>query len=249
MRRLIPLLLVLGACTSATEEVEPVDSAPSAPTTSVTQPSTTTTQPTTTTTDEGCVERDGLRKNPRGFICPPRLWAEGFPEFGDPTHLPGRYETRFFEPALSFQRAERFISLGENPGEAVALDGGTFTPWTYAIGSDLVDDVRSVDLGAVELISDVLQSEVDILGGPAVQIDFVVAQDCETFTGECRIPTFDDLHITIESWTEGDRVRLLILDRPERTVAFEITAEAEEFDTYWTEVARPILDSIEFLDQ
>jgi hypothetical protein len=242
------LVLLLAACSTAGGD--PTTTAPLAEpsTTTTTAPTTTTTTEPTTTTVEECTERDGLVRNSRGFICPPWLWAEGFPEFGDPTHLLGEYETRFFDPALSFAREERFLSLGENPGSSVALDGATFTPWVYAIATDRLDEVRSVNYAELEWIADLRTTEIEAYGAPATQIDFQIAEECESFTGECRIPVFDDLHISIESWTSGDRVRLLLVDRSNGPIGFEITASDGEFDTYWTEVAQPILDSIEFLD-
>jgi hypothetical protein len=177
------------------------------------------------------------------------LWFAGLPEIGEPLHLPGTYETQFFDPAFEFTRSDPFTTYGENPLTAVALDGASFPPWVYAISSGYVDDITALDLEAFEWVGGLAETPVEIVGYPATQVDFVITQQCEGFTGECRIPLFDELHIGQASWQEGDKVRLLLVERAEGPVAFEVVASAEEFDSYWTTTVVPLLESIVFSDE
>ncbi len=50
-------------------------------------------------------------------------------------------------------------------------------------------------------------------------------------------------------FAENDRVVTLEVDVPGGPVTILVRSPEPSFDTYWTEVAQPILDSIEFLDQ
>ena len=52
----------------------------------------------------------------------------------------------------------------------------------------------------------------------------------------------------IWGWPPDQNVRLLFIDVPGGPLGFEIHADQTRFDQYWSEVAEPILASLELHD-
>lgn len=259
-------LLVAACSTAGGDTTTTVSGVEPSSTTTTSAPSTTTTESATTTTVDECSERDGVLRNSRGFVCPPYLTPlEARPSFGRPRveqHLPGVYRTRLATPAFSFRRAERFESFGEGPAY-LQLDekGNWFDEQTNSGGvlafpsSDTFPrftDMKPVnrDDGFVWLVD--LTVREDVVGGHPATIS--------TFTVVCRDPAdavnsdlclFGELAPALD-WgqADGQRTALVVIEHSSGplTVIAE-TYNADAFDAYWTETVRPILDSIEFLDQ
>ena len=257
MRRLVPLVVLLAACSTAGHDTTttPPHVEPSTTSTTLSILTTTAAESTTTKAEE-CVERDGVLRTSRGFVCPPYLAAVGT---DGGSYLPGDYETRLFSPRLRFTRADRFETVGENAQQVgldnpPAIDG--IPPITRRIDAFAGDAAVAVaDLPNLQpgnrpddwdWTTDVRTSEV-LIGG--------IAAHLTTFTAVCiHEPGFADpvCHLEMPApgpWTHNHRagIAIVVVETPE---PLTILAEAgRDFDTYWTEVAQPILDSIEFLDQ
>ena len=267
MRRLLPVVLLLAACTGTAEETT-ATTAPLAepPTTTTRAPSTTTTEPTTTTTGEECVDRDGVRRTSRGFVCPPHLiglmerGGSGRPDrrqranslIAGATHLPGTYATRQFENPMRVTRVEPFQSDGESPAvltfdfpsgkEMVGFAGEAATQ--MAALPDATPDNRPEGF---EWKADVSSQALTVDGRPGIVTEYRV---------ECLVD--DNAHCNfqidgLQRWSQihGSRVAVVVVEMSddEMLTVVVMTEDAASFDTYWTEVAQPILDSIEFLDQ
>ena len=260
------VVLVLGACSTAggdTTTTTPPLAEPS--TTTTASPSTTTvTEPTTTTTVAECVERDGVQRTDRGFICPPHLAPLESESHG---YLPGTYTTRLLRPALRFSQPDRFRSHGESPVLAILDHDGSAAllprQGMAAIGGSAADGLfgvsdttpRQHDDGWDWAIAETPVREVQTAGTQALGTSFVtrcwdgVSDPTRISNLQCSF-SLPDSGLPGGSWTylDGQRVTQFLVDTQEGSVLIEIRADEEDADTYWAEVARPILDSIEFLD-
>ncbi|MDX1748588.1 MAG: hypothetical protein R3324_21865, partial [Halobacteriales archaeon] len=261
-----PLLVLLAACSTAGEDTTTTAPLAEPSTTSTTTTAqSTTTEPTTTPTEEECVERDGVLRTRRGFVCPPHLkLLEAVPGFGLASvehHLPGEYRTRLATPAFSFRRTDRFESFGEGPAYLqldekgnwfdVSTDSGGILAFPSSETFPRFTDMQPVNrTEGFDWFVDLTVQEQMIGGHPAT---------ISTFTVVCRDPTgvvdsavclFGELAPALD-WGQVDGQRTAVVVIENRSGPLTILAEthnADDFDTYWAEVAQPILDSIEFLD-
>jgi hypothetical protein len=257
------LVLSLAACSSAGGE--PTTTAPltEPSTTSVRAPSTTTTTEPTTTANDECADGDGdgVLRNRRGFVCPPHLRTLEFIRLNAPAigiYLPGTYETRLFSLPLRFTRDEQFTSLGEN-AQSVSFEypSGNSRPgmdaWTGDAARQFgnLSDMRPVNRPDDWVwTEDIETGQVQVDGYPAAVTVFTANCLDETKTVQVdvcflNIPALGDVAINL---THGERTAMIVLDSPE-PVTFTVSSDARHFDTYWNDVALPILDSIEFLDR
>jgi hypothetical protein len=248
------LVLLLAACSTAGGDTTTTAPLAEPSTTTTTAPATTATQATPTTSEEECVERDGVLRDGRGFICPPFLTAGPEGHF----YLPGEYETRLFQPRLRFSRTDRFESDGENAERAgldnpPPIDGippitsriDAYTGDTALAVADLPDNSPSNRPDDWEWTADARTSGMQIGG---------VTAHLTTFTAVCLDePEFTDPICSFlmpgpDPWSHvhGAVISIVEIDTAEHLTI--IVEAGRDFDTYWTETAQPILDSIEFLD-
>jgi hypothetical protein len=97
--------------------------------------------------------------------------------------------------------------------------------------------------------TDVTMSETTVGGHPAT---------LTRFTTNCPEPDisgfdwclFDDEALSEEAdgLIDGEELALVVVHLPGGPFTIVVRDEASTFDTYWADVALPILDSIEFLD-
>jgi hypothetical protein len=248
VKRLIPLVLLLAACTAVAE-----DTTTTAP---LAEPSTTTSTTalttTTTTTDEECSERDGVLRTSRGFVCPPSMVDRGVGIGGDESqiHLGGSYETRLFLPRFSFTQPAMFRSRGES---VMALDLDFTCPIEdctrkiTAFSHDVAEEIIGEDPAQrLSFASDLRRTLTRIGGVPADRLDFSLsATDCDELRAcALLLPSLADEPVGLGRDT---RNVLFVIETPTLMVIL-VEARTVLFDAYWTEVAEPILDSIEFLD-
>ena len=256
MRRLLPLVLLLAACTSVAGNT--TTTAPVAePSTTTTVPSTTTTGPTSATTEEGCVERvgDGVLRNRRGFVCPPHLVGWDGTQFNPnpPIHLPGSYETRAFAVPLSFVAPVPLPSNGDSNSLVQIFQGpnddtaSSYPPrssmrvWTDDAAAWIATIPESAwDWGEA---TDVTLTEVTVGGLEGARHDFTCHRPEGT---DCVAGDLTGIPI---GYRHGQHVTIIDVATPAGQAVFEVFADPARFDEFWTEVAGPILDSIEFLDQ
>jgi hypothetical protein len=249
------LILVLAACSTAGGDTTTTALPAEPSTTTTTTPSTTITEPTTTTTVEECTERDGVLRTRRGFVCPPTLGQFVSVENTD-FHLPGVYETRAFDPRLRFTRTTRFTSIGEHAEHLVldlSDDGGI-----YVMSGSFGDGIASLP----ERIPNLAPEDWNWVGGPVsttISIDEVPATRTD-FTARCDFPQTqdrgcvfldDDVSLAgLPPWGHGhgDKITYIRVHHPRQEFTIVVETGPEAVNTYWTEVAQPILDSIEFLD-
>ena len=253
--------LILAACSPAGGDTTTTASLPAPSTTSSTtaRSTTTTTEPATTTIDE-CVDRDGdgVLRTARGFVCPPTMAVFGAEVIQDVSvaqqYQPGTYVTRHLTPRLSFTRSGRFRSTGEDPGRTVAMDSqpaGSDRPerirFVEAFTGDLATGLRDHPWETVAWAADLQKGETELAGRRATWIEFTVdGEGCSGLAPVCLAESGDG---PLWSWNIPQRVRLVFIEVHEHLVTVNVQAHPDVFSTYWTETARPILDSIEFLDQ
>ena len=201
---------------------------------------------------EECVEQDGILRTRRGFVCPPTMPVFDVDELAE-RHLPGTYVTRLFHPPISFTLPGPTWSRGERLGfvEIDFLDRGPRAVAERGLriyGEEIAREViptgeqREDEWSVTETL---LRTSVDIWGYEARQIDFQLGEACRS---GCNM-TVQGTRQSQFTWDHTHHVRLLVVPLPDGSLAIEVFTPDSEFDTYWTEVAQPILESIEFLDQ
>ncbi len=243
---LLVLLVVMSACSPPAGSAETTTSTVSASTTS-TSP-TTTTLAVTTSTEPECVELEGVLRDSRGFVCPPNL-TQGQSDADTVGYLPGTYKTRIFEPAFTHTRQTNFQAGGEN-SLLVNLDyrpncqNEECTRSVFALSPDFASQLRVYQFQDLDWVQDLTTTEVELWGYSGTQIDFTV-DICPSEGNGCFvvIERVDRWH-----YLDGSNNRLLFVDVPGGPVGFQISAHHPRFDLYWSEVAEPILASIEFND-
>ncbi len=234
------LLLVVASCSKPGESGEvptsPSTTQPASPAES--EPGTTATSTPTTSAEPECTEREGVLYNTRGFVCPPHMKPGRF--FSDAIgYLPGTYTTHLFEPGFSFTQEAAFQSGGENLG-LVAIEE-TSNRALYAFAPDPAGELLAFPFDSLPWVQDLVVSPVEYWGASGTQIDFTV-NDCPAVGCLINISSFVEAY----GWVDGARVRLLIIDVAGGPIGLEIATDASRFDQYWSEVAEPILTSIEF---
>ena len=247
------LVLVLAACSTAGEDTTTTTAPLAEPltTTTTAATATTTTEGTTTTTVEECVERDGALRNRRGFICPPHLAP-----FGETVgYLPGHYETQILRPSLGFSLPGRMRSPGEARSVLPFCDADTnCIPAVMFWTGDNARTFQSLDYPDAVFVSNLTTTETRLGGIPATRLDFEVERDpCpDEFTAgaPCFVIRVPEPPPGNAQWAfqPGGRFVLIHVSEIDPPLTVFIEASTVTFDTYWTEVAQPILDSIEFLD-
>jgi hypothetical protein len=251
------LVLLLAACSTASGNTTTTTAPLAEPSTTSTTPSSTTTEePTTTTTVEECVERDAVLRNPRGFVCPPHLRTIELTGGGNASpetsiHLPGTYTTRLFDPGFTFTNTNQFASAGELPTTAQldTCDGYNCPPLLIAWSGTAARWFRDLPLEDLEFVTNLDRSETQVGGYPAEVADFQ-GRDCEVESATpCYVLTIPEAPGAAQwAYPPDGRFVIISVDTPAGLVVFDVEVQASNFDTYWTEVAQPILDSIEFLD-
>jgi len=248
---LLMLLFVISACSAPAESIETTSTTTVAAATTTEATTTTTTLATTTNTGSECIERDGVLYDSRGFVCPPRMSLDQ--DQLRPLalfHRPGTYTTRVFEPAISFTRDAVFHSYGENAflvslDAQPTCDAAECFKVVNVLSPGFVGQLEKALNNDLDWIQDLTSSPVEYLGYAAIQIDFKVA-DCSEEGGlPCSIPIEG---LSFWGYPEFTANRLLMVKVPGGPVGFDIGAHQSRFDQYWTEVAEPILQSIEFSD-
>ncbi len=236
------LFLIAASCSTPGESgqapTSPSTTQPAGPAGS--EPVTTATSTPTTSADPECTEREGVLYNTRGFVCPPHMKPGRF--FSDVIgYLPGTYSTQLFEPGFTFTQEVTFQSGGENI-ELVAIEE-TNTRALYAFAPDPAGELLVFPFDSLPWVQDLEASAVEYWGASGTQIDFTV-DDCPAVGCLINISSFVEAY----GWIDGARVRLLIIDVAGGPIGLEIATDASRFDQYWSEVAEPILASIEFTD-
>jgi hypothetical protein len=197
------------------------------------------------------MESDGVLYDSRGFVCPPSMpFAQV--ELLPPTwfHRPGTYTMRVFEPGFSFTRDAVFQSYGENAllvslDERPTCSAAECFQTVSVLSAGFVSQLEPVLTGDTEWVLDLTITPIEFKGLSATQIDFTV-ETCDSAGGlPCSVPIQG-----LSSWVylEETQNRLMIIDVPGGPVGYDIGAHPSSFDQYWTEVAEPILASIEFAD-
>jgi hypothetical protein len=164
------------------------------------------------------------------------------------SYRPGNYTTRVFEPVLSFTRSEVFQSFGENTliaslDERPTCAGLECFQSAAALSPGLVVQIESALGDNPEWAKSLTESSVELWGYSGTQIDFET--DTCTTAASCSVAVEG---LNFWGYFSFTRVRMLIIDVPGGRIGFDIEAHQSRFDRYWTEVAEPILASIEFLD-
>jgi hypothetical protein len=240
-------LLVLAACSAPAESAETTTTTTPAATTS-NESTTSTVGTTTTTTGPECVERDGVLFDSRGFVCPPRLVTSQYPQGHSQSvvhgYRPGTYVTTVFGPGFSFTRDVGFKSTGEsmtvvNFDEHPTCDTNECAREVVALSPQTTESLLS-NLDSVDWIVDVVSSPVQFWGTAGTQVDFTV--------GDCPLNCILSLEGFQDAWgfREGHAVTVLSIDVAGGPLGILIAADQSRFDQYWTDVAEPILASIEF---
>lgn len=248
MKRLIPLVILLAACTSTAGETTTVPLAEPSTTSTKARSTTTTTEPSNTTEAE-CTERDGVLRSRRGLVCPPHLVGSTVirNEEGQQVYLPGTYRTRQFATPLQFGRTETFSSIGEMELWVLLDLEGQGRRYVEAWAGDLARQIASLPdracggLEPDEWLADVSTENITIGGVEGTHTEFG-----NRFDEGCLF-VIDGLPSGWETY-EGWRVAIDVLLAAGSPVTFVSTAPERAFDAYWNDVAQPILDSIEFLD-
>ena len=244
---LIEFLLVLASCGAAAEVPATTTSIESASTTTTAQAATTSEATTTTTTEPPCVEREGVFYDSRGFVCPPHM-KQGKDLADSARYLPGTYTTRIFEPRFSFTRDGRFTSGGENGllvvvQETANCQNPECFQAIYVYSPEVAEDLRAFRFDTLDWPRNLAISSVEYWGKPGTQINFVVGS-CPTAGCAVNIESLPGAY----GWSEGDQVTLLIIDVADGPIGFEITSHKSRFDAFVSEVADPVVQSIQFID-
>jgi hypothetical protein len=266
MKRLCILVVLLAACSPASEPTTTTRADDTLSTTTTRLESTT----TTTTPEPECTERDGALRTDRGFVCPPHLSPVVLVGIDAvvSTHLPGRYETQLFSPALTFSRDDPFPTSGESTallhfdeqtvdcpgaGQVCRTHGSRMSIWSGEAGRALASlpTLTPVD-GTEGWVADLTVTEIEVGGFPATQTIFTV--DCGTEDPpfcEFEMPVMVDfpqasgIH---RGWIQFDDHQTAIIDVavPEQPLTIYVEAPSSRFDAYWDEVVAPVLESLEF---
>jgi hypothetical protein len=250
------LVLLLAACSTAGGDTTTTTAPLTEPSTTTTAPATTTTTERTTTTVEECTERNGVLRNRRGFVCPPWLIPLDFVGIGTgqtAIHLPGTYDTRQFIPRFRFTREEQFTTVGERT-QSVAFDYPPNMAMEAFGGEGALELARLPELQPVGRpddwiwVEELETGEIEVGGSPAMVTSFTANCLDETSVNPDAC-LFDIPALGNGIWTQlhGQRTAVIVVDTPD-PMTIVVEADDRSFDTYWAEVAQPILDSIEFLD-
>ena len=248
---LLVLLFLISACSAPAESAQTTTTAIVPAAVATTEATTMTTLAPTTTTGSECVERDGVLYDSRGFVCPPRMSLDQ--DQLRPLalfHRPGTYTTRVFEPTISFTRDAVFHSFGENPflvslDARPTCDAAECFKVVNVLSPGFVGQLEEALNDDLDWIHDLTSSPVEYLGYAGIQIDFRVDTCSEEGDLPCSIPIEG---LSFWGYPEFTANRLLMIEVPGGPVGFDIGAHQSRFDQYWTEVAEPILQSIEFSD-
>jgi hypothetical protein len=160
----------------------------------------------------------------------------------------GTYTTRVFQPGFTFTTEAGFDSSGENQGvvpfdEHPTCDSAECFRLVVALSPETVESFES-NLGTVEWITNVVSSPVEYWGATGTRTDFSIG-DCPAGTCFLSLEGFQDTW----GFQGGQSVSLLNIDVPGGPIGYVVAANQSRFDQYWTEVAEPILASIEFNDE
>jgi hypothetical protein len=158
-------------------------------------------------------------------------------------YLAGTYTTQVFEPSFSFTRGTTFGSRGESVYFTVIDEPGAYMAVMFP---EAAAEYRAYPFGDEEWVEGLTVSEVEYWGYPGSQIDFT-AGSCAPLSG-CATRILS-LPFQWGWYNDTHQVRVLVIDVPDGPIGFLIHGPQYRFDQYWTEVAEPILTSIEFLDQ
>jgi hypothetical protein len=201
-------------------------------------------------------------------VCPPRMGELRLTEAGviynrpGDLYFPGTYTTARFQPAFSFTRTETFSSGGERVG-IVELDTAVVRRFfqaaagrvgsVLAFGGPLATEIRGMTEDSpinreegFDWASNLVVAETSFAGFAAAKISFVAhCPDQPTAPARCDIAIPG-----LEWWwfRDGEAVTMIETRIGDTPFVVLVATEQEEFDTYWTEVAQPILNSIEFLE-
>lgn len=256
------LVLILAACSTAggNSTTSPTTPLPTSSTTISIL--TTTTNTESITAPEECVERDGVARDRRGFICPPHLNV--LEKTGGDLYRKGRYRTRLFEPALTFARTEPFPSGGESfvaveltadpkpvvhgTYQHVTAFGPPFSEFYAALPTATPDNKPE----GWEWAIDQIVTEMIVGGFPAIRTAFTThcLVDGPAKVGPDWVCVFNpgDASFWPPVFAWNDRVAVVEVEVPGGPVTILVQSPRDAFDRYWSEVAQPILDSIEFID-
>jgi hypothetical protein len=156
-------------------------------------------------------------------------------------YRPGTYTTRFTEPTFTFTRDTTFRARGERI-QLVNLDEIPSAA-AFALAAEIAEEYSSYPFEQHDWVKDLKSRQVEYWGYPGTQIDFII-DDCPP-TG-CTVTL--EAVLWLWGWPPDEKVRLLFIEVPGGPIGFEIHANQSRFDQYWTEVAEPILASIELMD-
>ncbi len=235
---LLVLCLILAACSSAAEPGTLPTTAEQPATTRAPSATTTTPLPSSTTTEPACTEVEAVFFDSRGFVCPPHMKPGRF--FSDAIgYRPGTYTTRLFEPGFSFTQQAAFQSGGENLDLVAIEENSSRAMYMFSAGP--AGQLAAFPFDTLPWVQDLEVSPIEYWGASGTQIDFTVGS-CPAVG--CLINV--DAFIEAYGWVDGSRVRLLIIDVAGGPIAVEITSQKSRFEAFWSEVAQPILESIEF---
>ena len=191
-------------------------------------------------------------------MCPPHLVTVTLVAVGQANtviHEPGTYETRLFTPPLRFTRDEAFTTVGERD-QSVAFDLPTNTAME-AFGGELALQLATLlDLQPVNRpdawvwVEDIETEDIEVGGYPAT-VTSVTANCLDEAATANALDCFFDIPANGGLpflQFHGQRTAVIVVDTPD-PMTIVVEAAGRTFNTYWTEVAQPILDSIEFIDQ
>ncbi len=219
-----------------------------------TAPAPTTIPPTPQSTmedaDAECTESGGLLTTRRGFVCPPHLEVgPGLDKAGStggpPTprrHLAGEYTTRVFRPAITFTRPQAFGAWGELP-EEVSLDISPGRGLMYGLASSIVPQLR--ELVDQEWATAVEVAEIEVDGHAGTRTDFIVGPQCDG-SSAARLCYFDAGTMPEYRYQAGVAITVVIVEVPDGPMGILVKASPPDVDSYWSEVAGPVIDSLRF---
>lgn len=241
------MVAVALACSAPAATTSVPDPAAAAATTTVAPA--TTEAITATTADPDTCPPGGGGQTSRGVHCPPDMWAVpagyigGF--LGRP-HAPGTYQTTFFEPEFEFTQPDQFTGF-ETDASMVLDRDGCFVDDNLcrelAVLGPVVAAQATLDLDDAECVLDAATSQGVLFGRQASVLNLQINEICTLGyfpSGVFGRPNILEVGVT---------ARLMTVNMDDDTQIMVIVQASTDFDRYLAEVAQPIIDSIDFLDQ